>query len=60
VEKSTISALIIVGGTVLAGTFQALALRAVKRKRLKEQEAESDGRMREFQSSHGIEDADSD
>ena len=44
----------------MAGTFQALALRAVKRKRLKEQEAESNGRMREFQSSHGIEDADSD
>ena len=36
-EKSTISALLIAGGTVAAGIFQAWALRAAKRKREQEQ-----------------------
>jgi hypothetical protein len=59
-EKSTISALVVAGGGVLVGVFQAFALRAAKRKRLKERGPESEERMRQFDSDHGIDGADSD
>ena len=35
-EKHTISALILAGGTVLAGVFQALVLTAAKKKKKRE------------------------
>ena len=59
-EKSTISALVVAGGGVLAAVFQVFALRAAKRKRMKEREPESEERMRQFDSDHGIDGADSD
>ena len=59
-EKSTISALVVAGGAVLATVFQAFALRAAKRKRMKEREPESEERIHQFDSDHGIDGADSD
>ena len=59
-EKSTISALVVAGGGVLAAVFQVFALRAAKRRRMKEGEPESEERMRQFDSEHGIEDTKSD
>ena len=59
-EKSTMSALVVAGGVVLAGIFQALALRAAKRKRLEKEQKESEERMRQFDSGHGIDNVDSD
>ena len=59
-EKSTVSALIVAGAGVVGGVFQALVLRAARKKRLEEQEAGSQERRRRFDTDHGIEDADSD
>ena len=58
-EKSTISALVVAGGGVLAAAFQVFVLGAAKRKRMKEREPESEERIRQFDSDHGIDDADS-
>lgn len=58
-EKSTVSALIIAGGGVLVAVLQVFVLRAAKRKRSKDK-AESEDRMRQFDSDHGIDSADSD
>ena len=59
-EKSTISALVVAGGGVLVAVFQVFVLRAAKRKRMKEREPESEERIRQFDSDHGIDGADSD
>jgi len=59
-EKSTVSALIIAGGGVLAPAFQVFVLRAARRKRMKEREPKSEERIRQFDSDHGIDGADSD
>ena len=59
-EKSTISALVVAGGAVLATVFQAVALRAAKRKRGREHEPELEDRMRQFDLDHGIESPESD
>lgn len=59
-EKSTVSALIIAGAGVLVAALQVFVLRAAKRKRMKEREPESEERMRQFDSDHGIGGADSD
>ena len=59
-EKSTISALVVAGGGVLVAVFQAFALRAAKRKRMTEREPEQEGRMRQFDSDHGVESSESD
>jgi len=59
-EKSTISALIVAGAGVLVAVFQVFVLRAAKRKRMKEREPEHEGRMRQFDSDHGVESSESD
>lgn len=59
-EKSTISALVVAGGGVLAAVVQVFVLRAAKRKRMKEREPEPENRMRQFDSDHGIEGPESD
>ena len=59
-EKSTISALVVAGGGVLAAAFQVFVLRAAKRKRMKERAPESEERMHQFDSDHGIDGSDSD
>ena len=59
-EKSTISALVVAGGGVLAAVVQVFVLRAAKRKRTKEREPELENRMRQFDSDHGIDSPESD
>ena len=59
-EKSTISALVVAGGGVLAAVVQVFVLRATKRKRMKEREPESEERMHQFDSDHRIDGSDSD
>lgn len=53
-EKSTISALVVAGAGVVGAIFQALVLRAAKRKKMKEGEEKLGEQMREFDSNHGI------
>ena len=55
-EKSTVSALIVVGAGILVAVLRVFVFRAVKRKRLMK-EKESEERMRQFDSDHGTEDA---
>ena len=59
-EKSTISALIAAGGGILVAVFKVFVLRAAKRKRMREGAPESEERMRQFDSDHGIDGSDSD
>ena len=58
-EKSTISALVIAGGTVVAAVVQVLVLRAAKRKRALE-ETDREERERLFDSAHESGGTDSD
>ena len=51
-EKSTLSTLVVVGGMLLAGIFTMVVQLAAKRKSLKEQQAESDEGMCQFDAGH--------
>jgi hypothetical protein len=58
-EKSTISALIVAGAGMVGAILQVLVLRAAKKKRTEEQQAQSEERMRQFDEEHGIDESDS-
>jgi len=59
-EKQTISALILAGAGVAGALVQVFVLRAAKKGRLEKERAESEGRQREFDEAHGIDEGDRD